>query len=320
MKLITYLDGGDLVPGIVIDDKVVPVESLADRVSGAGDLDSVVRILEAGAEVWPALAGAAAEVLDSAVPLVDVELSVPVPHPKKIICIGLNYQAHVDEASEIPGAPDAAASSPVLFAKWENSLLPHEGTVLIPGSTEQMDWEAELAAVIGRRATRVSRSDALSYVGGYTAFNDISARDLQLETPQWTAGKACDTFGPCGPWLVTADEIPDPQTLRVQARVNGETMQDANTETMLFPVDHLISFISSVITLEPGDIIATGTPSGMGHASRPSTSSPETTLRSRSRRSGYCVTRSLLSRRLHNPGGLRFRDPAPSCSGAGSAA
>ena len=269
MKLITYRDGGDLVPGIVIDDKVVPVEGLADHVPGAGDLDSVVRILEAGSDLWSALSGAAQEVLDSAVPLVDIDLSVPVPHPKKIICIGLNYQAHVEEAMKIPGAPDAAASSPVLFAKWENSLLRHEGTVLIPESTEQMDWEAELAVVIGRRATRVRRPDALSYVGGYTAFNDVSARDLQLETPQWTAGKACDTFGPCGPWLVTADEIPDPQTLRVQARVNGETMQDANTESMLFPVDQLISFISSLITLEPGDIIATGTPSGVGHAQKP---------------------------------------------------
>ena len=217
MKLITYRDGGDLVPGIVIDDKVVPVESLADRVPGAGGLDSVVGILEAGAEVWSALAGAAGEVLDSAVPLVDVELSVPVPHPKKIICIGLNYQGsrRTRRARTSSGAPDAAASSPVLFAKWEEfASSATKVRVLIPRESTETDG-------LGGRARSGDRAQGDSGESLRGMLFPMSA-DTRLSTtsyPRSTAGrplsgppgKACDTFGPCGPWVVTADEIPDPQ-------------------------------------------------------------------------------------------------------------
>jgi 2-keto-4-pentenoate hydratase/2-oxohepta-3-ene-1,7-dioic acid hydratase in catechol pathway len=196
-------------------------------------------------------------------------LAPPVPDPSKVICIGLNYASHVDEAKNVKGAPDEASPVPILFPKFQTSLVGHEADVVIPQGSERMDWEAELAVVIGRRASHVALDDALDHVGGYAPFNDVSARDIQLATPQWTTGKAFDTSGPFGPVLVTADEIDDPQDLRVIARLNGTVMQDASTAQMIFPVARLIEFISTYITLEPGDVIATGTPAGVGVGRKP---------------------------------------------------
>jgi acylpyruvate hydrolase len=192
-----------------------------------------------------------------------LELLAPVPRPGKIICIGRNYVEHAAESGAAP------TEEPALFAKFANSVAAHGATVVVPKATEKPDWEAELGVVIGKRASNVSRADALDHVAGYTCMNDLSARDLQRRVSQWTRGKAIDGFLPMGPHLVTPDEVGDPQTLRIACRVNGQTMQDSTTSLMIFPVDELISFISTTITLEPGDCIATGTPSGVGFAQAP---------------------------------------------------
>ena len=191
-----------------------------------------------------------------------VRLGPPV-RPGKIVCAGLNYRDHAEES----GAP--IPEWPLLFAKLGNSIAGPGATIDIPSFTTQVDYEAELGVVIGRQARRVTESDALSYVLGYTCVNDVSARDLQFADGQWTRGKTLDTFCPVGPHIVTADEIPDPQALGIRCRVNGATLQDSSTAQMIFGVAELISFISQGITLEPGDLIATGTPVGVGFARKP---------------------------------------------------
>jgi 2-keto-4-pentenoate hydratase/2-oxohepta-3-ene-1,7-dioic acid hydratase in catechol pathway len=193
----------------------------------------------------------------------DVRLLAPVPRPGKVIGIGLNYRDHAAESGQ--PIPD----EPILFPKFANSVIGPGAAIEVPPETEQADYEAELGVVIGRTAKRVREADALSHVAGYTCMNDVSARDLQLRGSQWMAGKAIDTFLPCGPWLVTADEIPDPQTLGIRCVVNGEEMQSSSTAQMVFGVAYLVSWISRTLTLEPGDLIATGTPPGVGFARKP---------------------------------------------------
>lgn len=196
-------------------------------------------------------------------PLSEVTLGPPVPDPDKIICIGLNYREHAGEVDmEMPAAP-------ILFPKFRNSLAGDGADIVMPSLTEKGDYEGELAVVIGRRCKGVSEEEALDVVAGYMPFNDVSARDLQMQTSQWAAGKALDTFAPCGPALVLADEVDDVQDLGIRTRLNGEEVQSSNTSLMLFPVRTLIAFISSLMTLEPGDIIATGTPSGVGFTREP---------------------------------------------------
>jgi 5-carboxymethyl-2-hydroxymuconate isomerase len=175
----------------------------------------------------------------------------------KIIAVGLNYVDHAREVTaELP-------ERPLLFAKWQSAVIGDGETIVIPPGVEQVDHEAELAAVIGTHAKRVSLENALEAVAGYTCLNDVSARAIQLGDGQWTRGKSIDTFCPMGPRVVPRDEVGDPQTLRIACRVNGETMQDATTADMVFPVAELVSFVSATITLEPGDVIATGTPAGV---------------------------------------------------------
>lgn len=197
------------------------------------------------------------------IPLADVELLSPVAASAKIICAGVNYLDHASEANADP--PD----HPLIFAKLSSSLTGHRQPIVLPSFSDQVDFEAELGVVIGRTARGVSREAALEYVFGFTCVNDVSARDLQLSDQQWTRGKSLDTFCPVGPWIVTADEIPDPQTLGIRCFVNEEPMQDSVTSEMLFGVAELISFLSQGITLEPGDLIATGTPGGVGFLRRP---------------------------------------------------
>jgi len=187
----------------------------------------------------------------------------PVPRPGKIVCVGLNYRDHAAET----GKP--VPIEPVLFAKFANSVVGDAATVGIPAVTTEVDWEAELGVVIGRPTTRVNRSHALDHVAGFTCLNDLSARDLQRSTSQWTRGKAIDGFLPMGPWLVTRDEVPDPQDLAISCTVNGRTAQSSSTKEMVFGVAELVSFISQTMTLEPGDVIATGTPPGVGMAQDP---------------------------------------------------
>ncbi len=193
-----------------------------------------------------------------AIALADVELLAPVPDPRKIICIGLNYRDHAAET----GKP--VPTEPILFAKFANSLAPDGATVTVPELARELDWEAELVAVIGRGGRDIPRAEALAHVAGYTVTNDLSSRLLQRSGGQWTRGKAIDGFLPMGPWLTTADEVADPQDLRVRCLVNGEVMQDGTTAEMVFGVADLVAELSRTITLEPGDLICTGTPPGVG--------------------------------------------------------
>ena len=193
----------------------------------------------------------------------DVKIEAPVPRPNKIICIGLNYLDHVTESgAEIPKAP-------LIFSKFDTCVAASEDPILLLVGSEQVDFEAELAVVIGRQAKNIDGKDAIDYVFGYTNFNDVSARDMQFADGQWQRGKSCDTFAPFGEYVATKDEIADPHKLRIQFRLNGETMQDSNTNQLIFKIPELVEYLSRSITLEPGDIIATGTPPGVGFARKP---------------------------------------------------
>jgi len=180
------------------------------------------------------------------------------PGRGKIICVGLNYRDHAEEqGTDLPTAP-------LLFAKWNNTLIGPGDPIVIPPLVTKCDYEAELGVVIGRTVRRVSRENALEAVGGYICANDVSARDLQFADGQWTRGKSPDTFCPVGPRVVPASEIPDPQTLPIRAILNGDVLQESTTANMIFGVAEIIAFASQTITLEPGDLIATGTPAGVG--------------------------------------------------------
>jgi 2-keto-4-pentenoate hydratase/2-oxohepta-3-ene-1,7-dioic acid hydratase in catechol pathway len=192
-------------------------------------------------------------------------LLAPVPDPHKIICIGLNYRDHAAE-SGVPVPPE-----PVLFSKYPTALIGHLSQIVLPGVSREVDYEAELVVVIGRGGRHIPRERAHEHVGGYAIGHDVSARDWQLNKPgkQWMAGKTFDTFAPVGPELVTPEEVPDPHKLGIRLRLNGQTMQDSNTSQLIFGVDELIAYLSQIFTLEPGDLIFTGTPPGVGMARRP---------------------------------------------------
>jgi 2,4-didehydro-3-deoxy-L-rhamnonate hydrolase len=240
MRLVTFEGSGERGFGRVEGDVVVPMGS------------DLVAFL---------MTGEAAD--GEPVALDAVRLLAPVPRPGKVIGIGLNYRDHAAESGQpIP-------ETPILFPKFANSVIGPGEAIVIPPETAEPDYEVELGVVIGRTATRVPEADALSYVAGYTCMNDVSARDLQFQSSQWMRGKAIDTFLPCGPWLVTADEIPDPQALDLRLTLNGEELQHSSTAQMVFGVAELVAFISRTTTLEPGDLIATGTPPGVGFARRP---------------------------------------------------
>jgi 2-keto-4-pentenoate hydratase/2-oxohepta-3-ene-1,7-dioic acid hydratase in catechol pathway len=197
-------------------------------------------------------------------PLANVRLAAPIPNPGKIVAIGLNYADHAAEGN-VP-----VPTAPLVFAKFPSTIVgPDDVVTWDRGLTDRVDYEAELGVVIGARARNVSEADALDHVFGYTCVNDVSARDLQFGDGQWVRGKSLDTFCPVGPWIVTADEIPDPQTLAIACLVNGEALQDSTTANMFFGVRTLISYCSRAFTLEPGDLIATGTPAGVGVYKKP---------------------------------------------------
>jgi 2,4-didehydro-3-deoxy-L-rhamnonate hydrolase len=187
---------------------------------------------------------------------------LPFARPGKIVCVGLNYRDHAEESGmEIP-------TRPLLFAKWPNSLIGPGRPILLPEQAKQVDYEAELGVVIGERAHRVAVADALDHVAGYVCANEVSARDIQFADGQWTRGKSFDTFGPVGP-IMRADQVSDPQALRIRCLLNGEVVQDSSTAQMIFTVAEVIAFISDGITLEPGDLILTGTPAGVGFGRKP---------------------------------------------------
>ena len=188
---------------------------------------------------------------------------LPIERPQKIVCVGLNYSDHAEEqGADLPDRP-------LLFAKWPNTLIAPGDPIVVPDITERVDYEAELGVVIGTRARKVSVENALEAVAGYLCANDVTARDLQRSDGQWVRGKSLDTFCPVGPVLVPASDIPDPQQLGIRAVLNGEVMQESTTANMVFGVAEIVAFVSQAITLEPGDLILTGTPSGVGQAMDP---------------------------------------------------
>ena len=253
MRLTTFDDGTGPAPGVMIGERIVPTAALGVEAA------TVRAILETHGESELQQLGQRAETSDAAVDRSAVRLLAPVPDPEKIICLGLNYRDHAEESGqEIPAAP-------LWFAKFANSLIGSGEEIVLPAAhPDYVDYEAELAVVIGRTANRVEEGDALSYVAGAMPFNDVSARDLQLQNPLWTSGKAVDTFAPCGPALVTVDEVGDLGSLGLRTRINGKVVQEGNTSNLIFSVAAAIAWLSRTITLVPGDIIATGTPAGVG--------------------------------------------------------
>jgi 2-keto-4-pentenoate hydratase/2-oxohepta-3-ene-1,7-dioic acid hydratase in catechol pathway len=199
------------------------------------------------------------------IPPEQIQSSPPIPKPEKIICVGLNYADHAKET----GAKNP--SEPILFCKFTTAACGHRQPVVLPGASREVDFEAELVVVIGRGGRHIPRQEAMRHVAGYCCGNDVSARDWQLRKPggQWLLGKSFDTFAPFGPAIVTADEIHEPHNLSIELRLNGQVMQKSNTAQLIFPIDHLIAYVSDVCTLAPGDLIFTGTPPGVGFARKP---------------------------------------------------
>ncbi len=229
------------------------------------ELPPTLRALLAGGA--PALEGArhalAAARDVHVLPRASVTMLPPIADPAKIICIGLNYRDHAAEVGM------ALPEHVTVFAKWPNTLIGDGAPIVIPAESHRVDYEAELAFVIGTRARHVAEADAYDVVAGYTCFNDVSVRDYQMRTSQWTLGKVFDTHGPCGPVLVTRDEIPDPHALRIRCSIDGEMLQDSSTAQLVFGIPRLVAELSAVMTLEPGDIVATGTPAGVGTSRTP---------------------------------------------------
>jgi acylpyruvate hydrolase len=241
--------GEELIPASALDAPSTTVRGLLEALDADG-----LRELAARAED-------AAEDAGKRIALADATLHAPIIDPQKIVCLGLNYRDHAEETGQdIPEAP-------MWFAKFANSLIGGGQDIVLPGAhAEYVDYEAELALVVGRRAKNVSAEDALQYIAGAMPFNDVSARDLQMQNPLWTSGKAIDTFAPCGPALVTLDEIDDLRALRLRTRVNGEMLQEGTTANLIFGPAEVVAWLSRTMTLLPGDIIATGTPAGVGVA------------------------------------------------------
>lgn len=268
MRLITYDADGQWRAGVVIGDRVVDATAAAEAAQLAQDstIDwtSNRSIIQIASDDQARLEGAAHTLAaKSSVPAIDaVRLGPPIIDPDKIICLGLNYRSHAEEAGfKVPTVP-------ILFAKYRNALTGPTSPIMLPSVSNEIDYEGELAVVIGKQCKDVAAADALSVVAGYMAFDDVSARDVQMRTSQWLSGKTLDTFAPCGPALVV-NEIDDPQTLNLATRVNGQTLQQSNTRMMIFSVAESIAYISHLMTLQPGDIIATGTPEGVGFKRQP---------------------------------------------------
>jgi len=253
MKLVTYRADDSAKAGVQTDDGVLDAaELLGLDAIGVRELIASDRLAELGDR-------AAAE----ADPITDPELLPPLRDPDKIVCIGLNYRAHAAEAGIDP------PEHPTFFAKFRNALAPPDATVELPAASEKVDYEAEVAFVIGRRCKEVEPDRALDAVAGYMLLNDLSARDLQFATPQWMPGKVFDGSAPCGPAIVTPDEAGAPDAIEFALDLNGERMQEASTSDLIFSVAELVARLSHWMTLEPGDIVSTGTPSGVGSVRDP---------------------------------------------------
>ena len=248
MRLVSYIHGGQVRSGVRVDDRV-------HELPRAMSIAAALAFGPEGLEGW---------VDEPAVALADVRLLPPVPNPSKIICIGLNYADHAAETGQ------AAPTYPVLFPRWNTTLVAHGDPLLVPQASSQLDYEGELVAVIGVGGRNIPLEEALDHVAGYSVFHDASVRDFQRKTSQYTPGKNFDGTGGFGPELVTADELPPGASgLHISTTIGGEVLQDSNTSNLIFDVAHLVETISGVLTLEPGDLIVTGTPGGVGAARTP---------------------------------------------------
>ncbi len=273
MQIITFQVHGRIHWGAVQNGRAVDLNA-ANTARGMSmyQAHSVLDFLQAGHTSWDVAGETLAWLGDRELPEVtfalnEVKLLAPIPRPGKVMAIGLNYRDHAQET----GA--AIPTKPILFTKFSTSVIgPYDTIHVHPDQTQRVDYEAELGVVIGKAAYRVKREHALEHVFGYTVINDVSARDIQKGAEyggQWVRGKSLDTFCPMGPYITTADMVPNPQELSVRAVLNGTVMQNGNTREMIFDVAHLIEYLSHNITLEPGDVLATGTPPGVGDARKP---------------------------------------------------
>lgn len=257
MRLVSYDAGDGARAGVLEDDRVLDAWAALGEPHGGS-----LRELLADGRVED-LRGALGNAGTPAHPRSAVALLPPIPDPDKIVCIGLNYGKHAAEGGmEVP-------ESPTIFGKYRNALAAPGATVALPANSRKVDYEAEVAFVVGRRAKEVSETEALDHLAGYTLLNDLSARDLQFSTPQWMSGKVFDGSAPCGPALVTPEEAGRHDELEIRLTLNGERMQGASTADLIFSVPALLSHLSQLMTLEPGDIVSTGTPDGVGSVRQP---------------------------------------------------
>ncbi len=296
MKLVTYESGGQPRVGVVQNGRVFDVRRVIRYlesgrvprlVSQRADFKRASRILREGGfaprdmvellaqgkaarKLLDVVVAALAKSLDPAkaprgisAPLVKARLLAPIARPGKIVCVGLNYADHAKEQNA------KSLEKPIFFLKGGNAISGPGDLIHLPVNSTCIDYEAEFAVVIGKKGKLIPEEKAYDYVAGYTILNDVSARDMQYGDRQWFRGKSCDTFGPTGPWIVTREEIPDPQRLQISLTINGEKMQDSNTSQLIFKIPFLISYLSRSMTWEVGDILSTGTPGGVGHYRQP---------------------------------------------------
>lgn len=255
MRLVNFKNGSELGFGVERDGYIFPL--------GAAGYGSDAAFFAGGESALSAARKVLADGGAKKVALSDVRLLAPVTRPGKILCIGLNYRDHaIESGMEIP-------SVPTVFLKLPNAVTGHEADIVLPANSTQPDYEAELAAVIGKAGKNIRAENWEEHILGYTILNDVSARDVQLATSQWSLGKSFDTFCPIGPAIVTKDELRDPHALDIQLAINGETLQHSNTRELIFKLPQLIAHLSSIVPLEPGDIISTGTPAGVGLGRNP---------------------------------------------------
>ncbi|HZS53403.1 MAG TPA: fumarylacetoacetate hydrolase family protein [Bryobacteraceae bacterium] len=257
MRFVTFEAGGQVKPGVISDvDTVLDLSTIG--------YSTLLQFIEAGPDALEKAAAFADQSPASARhKLSDVKLHAPIPRPRKLICVGLNYRDHAAETgAQIP-------SVPTIFNKFATAVIGPGDNIVLPRVSKAPDYEAEFAFVIGRGGRHIAAEEWRNHVFGYTIVNDVSGRDYQRATSQWLMGKTFDTFAPMGPWIVTADEIADPHSLDIQIAVNGEILQNSNTRELIFKIPDLITFLSSVFTLEPGDVVSTGTPAGVGFVRKP---------------------------------------------------